>query len=130
MKKFFLTMVASLVCLTSAWAGSKYSVEVNLNTNEVTVLEDGVAVQGKTNSGESLATVQVTLDAQQNIRCTLQSFKGIELSDVPPCELQKDGTIRFYGLSFKSDAVKRAFGEAMNYLRKTDEPISVYLFDN
>ena len=34
MKKFFLMMVASLVCLTSAWAGGKYSVEVNLNTNE------------------------------------------------------------------------------------------------
>ncbi len=130
MKKIFSILVASLVCLTSSMAGSKYSVEVNLNTSEMTILQDDVAVQGKTNSGESLAMVQVTKDAQQNIECTLQTLKGIQLSDVPPCKLQKDGTISFYGMTFRSDAVKRAFVEAMAYLDKTDEPISVYLFDN
>ena len=60
MKKIFSILAIVLGFATSALAKSEYSVEIDLGTKEVTIVQDGVAIQGKLHTSPAIAMLKLT----------------------------------------------------------------------
>lgn len=95
---------------------------------QVTIIQDDKVVRGTKNNTSALATVKLEKNGSDKMNCTLESIKGYSIPGLDPCTISSDGTASFYGISYKDAAVKGAFREAMSYLKKTDEPITMQIF--
>lgn len=128
MKKLLTLIAVTVIGMTSAFAETTYNVEINLTTKQVTIFQDGKVIQGKRNKDEVLATIQLSKNGSETIDCKLESFGGVSVPGIEPCEVKKDGSVSFYGISYNEPKVKTAFKEAMAYLGKSDKPIKVQIF--
>lgn len=128
MKKIFSILAIVLGFATSALAKSEYSVEIDLGTKEVTIVQDGVAIQGKLYTSPAIAMLKLTKSTNQDIQCELLSLEDAEFSFLPLCKVSKDGTVEISVISTKLTEAKDAFKVAMKYLDKSDDPIHMYLF--
>ena len=128
MKKFFSIIAATIMCAASVLASPKYAVEVNITTKQVTIVQDGKVIKGTRNQNGNLATVKLEKGNADKMLCSLESIKGCSVPSIEPCVVSSDGTITFYGMSYNDPIIKSAFKEAMAYLKKTDQPISVDIY--
>jgi len=128
MKKIISIVAATIISVASAFAGSEYSVEINLTSKQVTIIQDGKVIQGTRNHESILAVVKLERLGDNKLNCTLESVKGISVPDVAPCSISSDGTASFCGLTYTDTAIRSAFREAMAYLKKTDQPIKMQIY--
>lgn len=128
MKRIFSIFAFALGCIMCAMANNEYRVEIDLGTKEVTVVKDGVAIQGTRHVSPASALLKLSKSTNQEIQCELLSMEDADFSFLPPCRLSKDGTVEIGAFSTKLTEAKDAFKEAMKYLDDSDAPICVYVY--
>ena len=128
MKRIISIFAIVLGFATTTMAKSEYSVEIDLGTKEVTIVQDGVAIQGKQHERPASALLKLSKSTTQDIHCELLSLEDAVFSFLPPCKISKDGTVEISVFSTKLTGAKDAFKEAMKYLDKSDAPVYVFVY--
>ncbi len=80
MKRIFSIFAFALGCIMCAMANSEYRVEIDLGTKEVTVVKDGVAIQGTRHVSPASALLKLSKSTNQEIKCELLSLEDADFS--------------------------------------------------